>query len=139
VKKIPVTLLTVLFLLSTITACKQQDVTKQQVQTKKISNHEITVKELQQKMAADSNIVILDVRTPQELNGPLGHINGVINIPVQVLEKNLDKIEKYKNHELYVICRSGHRSGIATKILSSKGFNPTNVLGGMIEYNKIKK
>ncbi len=138
-KKIPFALITVFFLLTTITACKQQDVTKHQVQTEKTNKTEITVNELQQKIAADSNLVILDVRTPQELNGPLGHINGVINIPVQVLEKNLDKIEKYKNQTIYIICRSGNRSGVATKILNSKGYNSVNVLGGMRAYNKIKK
>ena len=44
----------------------------------------ITVQQLKNKMQTDSNLVILDVRTPQELTGELGHIPGVINIPVQV-------------------------------------------------------
>ena len=124
--------LSFLFILSII-ACKEQK------ESKKINKNEITVTELQQKILTDSNLVILDVRTPEELTGPLGHIEGVINIPVQVLEKNLDKLEKYKEQEIYVICRSGNRSGVATKMLSGKGFKVKNVLGGMKKYNRIKK
>ncbi len=113
----------------------------QQAKTKtaKVEKRNITVEELVQLMKADSNLTLLDVRTPPELNGPLGHINGVINIPVQVLEKRLDELNKYKDKKFYVICRSGHRSGIATKILLKHGFNVVNVMGGMIAYNKLKK
>jgi rhodanese-related sulfurtransferase len=124
--------LTLLFV-SSIIACKQQE------QTKEANRMEITVTELQQKIQSDSNLVILDVRTPEELTGPLGHIEGVINIPIQVLEKNLSKLEKYNNQEIYIICRSGNRSGVATKMLAGKGFKVKNVLGGMKNYNRIKK
>ena len=136
-KNLILLLLTVLFA-TTIIACEQQ--TQKQVKdSSQIKKNEITVNELQQLIQTDSNLVILDVRTPEELTGPLGHINGVINIPVQVIDKRAGELEKYKKDKIYVICRSGHRSGIATKILTKKGFNAINVLGGMINYNRIKK
>jgi len=145
-KKISALILLTVFLASTAIACKQQvqkqanNTTGQQaVKIKQTDKKEITVTELQYLIDTDSNLVILDVRTPEELNGPLGHIKGVINIPVQVLDKRAGELAEYKNDKIYVICRSGHRSGIATELLSKKGFNVINVLGGMISYNRIKK
>jgi rhodanese-related sulfurtransferase len=100
------------------------------------STKSITVDQLSQKMKTDSNLVVLDVRTPQELVGPLGKINGSINIPVQNLEKRVNELNKYKKNEIAVICRTGHRSLLGTKILEKKGFDVINVLGGMSEYRK---
>ena len=97
----------------------------------------ITVQQLKNKMQTDSNLVILDVRTPQELTGELGHIPGVINIPVQVLSEKMNQLDKYKTNDIAVICRTGHRSSIAAKILEEKGFKVMNVLGGMTAYVKL--
>jgi rhodanese-related sulfurtransferase len=95
----------------------------------------ITVDQLREKMSADSSLVLLDVRTPAELEDEsLGHIDGVLNIPVQELESRLSELEEYKNDEIYVICRSGKRSTIATNILLENGFNAINVDGGMLQY-----
>lgn len=96
----------------------------------------ITSNELKSLMESDTNLVILDVRTPQELLSELGQIEGVINIPVQILADHLSELEKYKNKNIAVICRSGNRSVYATQILLENGFKAKNVLGGMIEYNK---
>lgn len=98
----------------------------------------ITVEQLKKEMKENSEIIILDVRTPQELEGPLGHIEGVINIPVQILEERISELEKYKDKEIIVICRSGNRSGIASGILFKKGYKATNVEGGMRAYIKSK-
>jgi rhodanese-related sulfurtransferase len=93
--------------------------------------------ELKQAMAADTNLVILDVRTPQELVGQHGQIEGVINIPVQVLQQRIDEMNKYKDKNIAVICRSGNRSVLATKMMQAKGFKAKNVLGGMKSYNQL--
>jgi rhodanese-related sulfurtransferase len=98
---------------------------------------DITVKDLKLQIKENQHLVILDVRTPKELNGPLGKIKGVINIPVQDLEKRVDELDKYKNDEIAVICRTGHRSAIGTKILMDHGFKKVeNVKGGMTAYRK---
>jgi len=97
----------------------------------------ITVEQLQKKIATDSTLVVLDVRTPRELKGPLGHIKGVVNIPVQNLEDRINELNKYKNRPIMVICRSGHRSGMATPILIKHKFKATNVLGGMLAWDKM--
>lgn len=105
--------------------CAQQD-----------KNNTLTIDELCSKMNSDSTLVILDVRTPQELFGQLGKIDNVINIPVQELEGRVKELENFKEREIAVICRSGNRSNTATQILRKYGFNAKNVLGGMIEYRK---
>ncbi len=101
-----------------------------------LSKHSITVEQFHKLMKTDSTLVILDVRTPQELRGRYGHIPGVINIPVQVLSQRYKELNKYKNRTIAVICRSGHRSAIASRILLSHGFKIKNVLGGMMAYTR---
>lgn len=96
----------------------------------------MTVKELQQQMETDSSLVVLDVRTVPELSGPLGKIDGIINIPVQELDRRMSELDEYKDQPIAVICRSGNRSVIATNMLKKNGFNAKNVLGGMKAWNR---
>lgn len=97
---------------------------------------EMKVSELKQAMKSDSTLVILDVRTKEELAGELSRIDGVINIPVQELEKRINELEKYKKNNIAVICRSGKRSVAATELLNKNGFKVKSVAGGMIEYRE---
>ena len=62
--------------------------------------------------------VILDVRSKAEFDG--GHIDGSINISVDVLSKNLNKL-KDKNTPVITCCASGLRSASAKSILEGKG------------------
>jgi len=68
---------------------------------------------------------ILDVRTKGEFT--TGHIRGSINIPVEILSGNINKL-KGKNNPIITCCASGSRSASAKGILSSHGF--TNVHNG---------
>lgn len=97
---------------------------------------DITVQQLKEKMKTDTSLVVLDVRTPEELKGPLGKIDGAVNIPVDQLEERVAEVEKLKGKDIAVICRSGHRSKIAQGILDKHGIKALNVLGGMTEYRK---
>jgi rhodanese-related sulfurtransferase len=98
----------------------------------------MTVQDLRELMKDDSTLIILDVRTPAELVGSLGKIDKVINIPIQELNGRMSELEKYKDKQIAVICRSGNRSNTGTRILRDKGFKAKNVLGGMIEYKKLE-
>jgi len=69
--------------------------------------------------------VIVDVRSPQEFAG--GHIQKAINIPVDSLKSNLNKL-KDKNQPIITCCASGMRSGMAKSILKANGY--TNVHNG---------
>lgn len=103
------------------------------------SENEISVRDLKEKIQSDTSLVILDVRTPQELDGELGKIEGVVNIPIQELEARIHELDEYKDKEIAVICRSGNRSGRAVKILEPLGFNAKNVIGGMVQWKKEKE
>lgn len=94
----------------------------------------MSVEELKQAMKTDKNLLILDVRTPGELTGNLGQIDGVVNIPVQELETRVKELDKYKGKKIAVICRSGNRSVPATNILLKNGHEAYNVPGGMIAW-----
>ena len=96
----------------------------------------ISIDEFKNRLINDKDIVVLDVRTPEELNGPLGRINHSINIPIQNLEQRIDELNSFKGKEIIVICRTQNRSSIAVKILEKYGFNSSNVLGGVVEYNR---
>jgi len=96
--------------------------------------NEINITQLKESIKNDSSLVILDVRTQQELEGPLGKIDGIINIPLQELKNRINELEKYKNKNIAVICRSGKRSAKAKSILLEKGYKVKNVVGGMMQF-----
>jgi rhodanese-related sulfurtransferase len=98
----------------------------------------MTVETLKQQLENDSTLVLVDVRTEPELTGPLGHIPGIIHIPLQELNERFTELETYKNQPIAIICRSGNRSSVATKLLVEKGFKVKNVLGGMKAWNKME-
>lgn len=95
----------------------------------------ITVTEFKKQIAENPDLIILDVRKQEELSGPLGKIDGVINIPVQELEKRINELDQYKDKEIAVICKTGRRSLTGTEILLKHGFTKAkNVEGGMTAY-----
>ena len=83
---------------------------------------------------------LLDVREEYEYQD--GHIKGAINIPLREILEKKDTLPKDK--DIYVYCRSGHRSADAVNFLKSLGFEKVhNVDGGFIdisfnEYHKDK-
>ncbi|HIP58884.1 MAG TPA: rhodanese-like domain-containing protein [Campylobacterales bacterium] len=103
-----------------------------------LKNYEdITVLNAYNQMLTDTNITLLDVRTKEEIKSD-GAIKNHILVPVQILERNLDKLEKYKSTKIFVYCQSGNRSVTASRILSNAGFKSYNVKGGIIEWKKQK-
>lgn len=99
----------------------------------------MTAEELFEQISNDSTLVILDVRTPGELVGNLGHIDGVINIPIEELNDRIYELSEFKLSQFAVICRSGNRSKTGTRILLANGYKAKNVLGGMRAYQLLEK
>jgi phage shock protein E len=64
------------------------------------------------------SMTIVDVRTKAEWDS--GHLEGAIHIEWQDILQLFPKISK--NEEIYLYCRSGNRSGKATKILLDAGY-----------------
>ena len=81
----------------------------------------------------DGSVTLLDTRTPGEYQR--GHVDGFRNIPVDVLREHLDEIEKGK--PVYVICQSGLRSYISTRILTGNGYDVYNFSGGFRFYDAV--
>lgn len=65
-----------------------------------------------------SGALVVDVRTPAEYKD--GHIKGAINLPLQTLGSNLNKLKK--DQVIITCCRSGSRSGMAKHLLKANGF-----------------
>lgn len=84
-----------------------------------------------EKLPHDGSVTLLDVRTKEEFED--GHIEGFINIPVDELRERLGEIEKEK--PVYVICQSGLRSYIASRILEGNGYEAWNFSGGFRFYD----
>jgi rhodanese-related sulfurtransferase len=103
------------------------------------SKSEITVKQVKEKLENKEDVFLLDVRTEQEYNGDLGHIEGAVLIPVSELKNRMDELKDEKEKEIIVICRSGNRSAIATNILKDEGYSAINMRGGMISYNAMQQ
>ena len=67
--------------------------------------------------------VIIDVRTPEEFAD--GHAKGSVNIPLNALGNQINKIKNYKK-PIITCCRSGARSGTAANILNNNGIGSIN-------------
>ena len=83
----------------------------------------------------DKTIELVDVRTPFEYQN--GHIENSINIPVDEIRNNLDKLDKSKT--IYLICQSALRSYIALRILSQLGYKCKHLAGGYRIFASIKE
>ena len=81
----------------------------------------------------DGSVTLLDSRTVGEY--AQGHIDGFKNIPVDELRERLDEVEKGK--PVYVICQSGLRSYIASRILEGNGYTAYNFAGGFRFYDAV--
>ena len=83
---------------------------------------------------------LLDVREEYEYQE--GHVKGAVNLPLREILSQKDSLPKDK--DIYVYCRSGHRSADAVNFLKSLGFEKVhNIEGGFIdisfnEYHKDK-
>lgn len=82
----------------------------------------------------DGSVALLDTRTVAEY--AQGHIDGFINIPVDELRQRLEELDSAK--PVYVICQSGLRSYIASRILTGNGFDCYNFAGGFRFYDAVK-
>ena len=85
------------------------------------------------KLPRNGSVTLLDTRTVGEYRR--GHIDGFKNIPVDELRERIGEIEPGK--KVYVICQSGLRSYIATRILEGHGFETYNFAGGFRFYDVV--
>ncbi|WCD89962.1 Thiosulfate sulfurtransferase GlpE [Streptomyces xanthophaeus] len=80
----------------------------------------------------DRSAVLLDVRESAEWTA--GHAPGAVHAPLSALLADADLPRSAQGQPLMVICRSGHRSRQATKLLTARGAQAVDVTGGMIAW-----
>lgn len=62
---------------------------------------------------------IIDVRTKEEFN--LANKEGSVNIPLESLKNRIKELDNSK--PIILCCASGSRSGLARRLLATKGFD----------------
>lgn len=87
-----------------------------------------------ERLLHDGSVTLLDTRTAGEYQR--GHIQGFVNIPVDGLRERLSELDPKK--PVYVICQSGLRSYIASRILIGHGFDAYNFAGGFRFYEAVE-
>ena len=95
---------------------------------------DLSQEEWAEQLQNDDNAVILDVRTPEEVEE--GYIPDAINIDIYLGQGFLDGIEELdKSKNYYVYCRSGNRSRQACALMRNIGIpNAYNLEGGIVEW-----
>ena len=82
------------------------------------------------------DLVILDVREHFELSGPLGKIEGAINIPLGQLKDEITGLHPDRDTAIVIYCRTRNRSRAAYEELGRMGYTRLYVLlGGMTDYD----
>ena len=94
----------------------------------------ITTLELKKLLSKDK-IQLIDVRTQREVK------QGLIETALFIDFSDKDFLTKVnravnKKRSVYLYCRSGNRSGKATKMLLENGFEVYNVIGGYTKWKK---
>jgi rhodanese-related sulfurtransferase len=87
--------------------------------------------ELNEKMRAGEDFLLLDVRTPQEHESQF--IEGSYLLPLQELGHRIHELPK--NKEIVIYCRVGNRSAYACSFLSRLGYKVKNLEGGIMVWN----
>src|SRR5262245_18888733 len=97
----------------------------------------IDVASLKSELDNRKPVTIVDVRGPDEFNGPLGHISSSRNIPVAELSARLSELAGLENEMVVLVCRTDKRSAAAAQTLTDAGFTKIRVLRrGMEQWNE---
>ena len=97
---------------------------------------DITVSELKERLDQGEKFHFIDVREEWEYEEDN---LGADNIPLGELAHQLSHLDKIKDEEIVIHCRSGARSGNAKKFMEMNGFSQVrNVLGGILAFRALK-
>ncbi|SDG53585.1 rhodanese-like domain-containing protein [Roseospirillum parvum] len=89
------------------------------------------------------DLLIIDVRTPAEFTGKLGHVPGALNLPAAELKQRLaelgEDLRPYHDTLTLVMCHTQGRSPGAARALKKAGFTRVAVVdGGMARWHSLK-
>ena len=80
------------------------------------ASQKLSAAELKQRLNRREDIAVLDVRSPKDYVGELGHIVGSFNIPLDQLPRRLPELESLRDRPLAVVCRTNRMSGQAVEL-----------------------
>lgn len=90
---------------------------------------EIAPSKAKEKLETDHNILLLDVRTPEEYHS--AHIPGSKLLPLDQVGSRISRIASDKDTEIIVYCLSGARAASACSVLTSMGYTNVSTMGGI--------
>jgi rhodanese-related sulfurtransferase len=83
------------------------------------------------------DVLVIDVRGPDEFVGPLGHIGAALNMPLGELPAHLPDLSG-GDRPVVVVCKTDRRSSVAARQLQDAGVTGVSVLrGGMEQWCKL--
>jgi rhodanese-related sulfurtransferase len=84
-------------------------------------------------LARHPEALLLDVRSPQEWNDDVGHIDGSKQIPLKELGGRIDELDPWRDKPVIVVSRIGDRGGAAVVVLREAGFAQVSTIEGGLE------
>jgi uncharacterized membrane protein YdjX (TVP38/TMEM64 family)/rhodanese-related sulfurtransferase len=98
----------------------------------------IEVEELAQMLADKCRLTVIDVRSPADFSGQLGHIAEARNLPLAEVTPCVAELASLKNEPVVLVCRTHKMSGTAARQLQAAGFSDVRVVrGGMVKWNEV--
>jgi len=95
----------------------------------KSSVKEVTVAETQERLAANPDALLIDVREDNEWHA--AHAQGAEHLGKGVIERDIETVVPDKSTELILYCGGGYRSALATDSLQKMGYtNVWSMAGG---------
>ena len=132
-------LLLLLGLVSSMTGCGKKPAeenggtsAKAESAAKELSYVQISGEEALARMQAETDYLILDVRTPEEF--AQGHIPDAVNVAVETIGDTAPPELPDKDQTIFVYCRSGNRSKQASEKLVALGYSNVVEFGGIKDW-----
>ena len=90
---------------------------------------EVSVAETRERLAADQNVKLIDVREDNEWQA--AHAAGAQHFGKGIIERDIEAFAPDKATELILYCGGGYRSALAADVLQQMGYaNVSSMAGG---------
>jgi len=90
---------------------------------------EVTVAQTRERLAADPDTTLVDVREDNEWDA--AHAAGAIHLGKGIIERDIERTVPDKSTELILYCGGGYRSALAADVLQTMGYtNVWSMAGG---------
>lgn len=96
------------------------------------------VEDLKQRLDAHEDVLVLDVRRPEDFIGEQGHIANAKNLPLEELAVRINELDDRFELPIVVICRTDRRSAKAAQLLGRRGYADVHIVrGGMTAWRQM--